>query len=188
MFLFLQPFQILSLLPIQSPPHHQFEKMLCISEVAAPLRGIQKFESHPEDRLWIHFRSSHTIQQEEQIANLVTVDIPKLYKNVVINNHRHSHQKIDQYKYTIFKSHRFSKYISYDEFCELEYVLGDIIQSYIEDKTKSYGIIVDEIFLQPDSFFYEKNGKNPKKKIFSRVSNFCIDRSNYIRHKLYLEI
>ena len=182
-------FKVLSLLPmnnIETPVlhHHIFENVVCVSEIMTPLKDIQILEDKQEDdRLWIHFRSSHKF--EPQLDNLVTVDIPKLYKTVVTSKYNtinRPQEHIDQYKYSLFSSHRFSNYISYDEFCHLEYLIADIIQSYIDDKTteKSIGIVIDEIFLQPDSVFYKRNGKNPSintmltKKYFSKYPTFVL--------------
>lgn len=182
-------FHLMSLLPIhdienQFLSHNIFEKTVCVSEVSSPLKDIQHLEDKQEDdRLWIHFRSSPKFQP--QLDNLVTVDIPKLYKTVVTSKYNRINrpqEHIDQYKYSLFSSHRFSNYISYDEFCHLEYLIADIIQSYIDDKTtgKSIGIVIDEIFLQPDSVFYKRNGKNPSittmltKKYFFKYPTFVL--------------
>ena len=179
-------FKVLSLLPMNTPilHNHIFENVVCVSEILTPLKDIQILEDKQKnDRLWIYFRSSHKF--EPQLDNLVTVDIPKLYKTVVTSKYNRINrpqENIDQYKYSLFSSHRFSNYISYDEFCNLEYLIADIIQSYIDDKTtgKSIGIVIDEIFLQPDSVFYKRNGKNPSittmltKKYFSKYPTFVL--------------
>lgn len=159
-------FKFLSLLPMNNIElsflhNHMFEKIVCVSEISTPLKDIQTLDDNKDGRLWIHFRSSNRFQA--QLDNVVTVDLPKLYKTVVFNKRIEQQKPIDQFKYSLFSSHRFSNYLSYDEFCQLEYVIADIIQSYIDDQhtAKSIGIVIDEIFLQPDSVIYKRNGKNP---------------------------
>ena len=181
---------IITLLPLHTIHNsHVFEKTICVSEVSTPLRDIQKIDdlqAGNKKRIWIHFRSSHKFQQEEQLDNLISVDIPRLYRTEVSRKDHNKksirHDKISYYKYSIFNSHRFSDYISYDDYCRLESIIADIIQSYIDDKiTKNtYGIVIDEIFLQPDSVFYERNAHNPDvstlllQKYFDHFPSFIV--------------
>ena len=142
-------FKFLSLLPMNNIElsflhNHMFEKIVCVSEISTPLKDIQTLDDNKDGRLWIHFRSSNRFQA--QLDNVVTVDLPKLYKTVVFNKRIEQQKPIDQFKYSLFSSHRFSNYLSYDEFCQLEYVIADIIQSYIDDQhTQPIGIVIDEI-------------------------------------------
>ena len=182
-------FKFLSLLPMNNIEpsflhNHMFEKVVCVSEISTPLKDIQTLDDNKDGRLWIHFRSSNRFQP--QLDNVVTVDLPKLYKTVVFNKRIEQQKPIDQFKYSLFSSHRFSNYLSYDEFCQLEYVIADIIQSYIDDQNtaKSIGIVIDEILLQPDSVIYKRNGKNPSittiltKKYFSNYPTFVLIDTN----------
>ena len=169
-------FKIMSLLPIN---YHELnmKNTILVSEVTTQLSNtIQNIDEKKQERIWIHFRSSNKFEQK--FDNLVTIDLPSLFKESVVENI--DNHNIDQYKFNIFNSHKFSKYITYNEFCQLENIIAKIVQNYIDDSTKSYGIVIDEIFLQTDSILYKFNGDKKTittiltKKYSNQYPNFIL--------------
>jgi|TARA_Y100000813_G_C24098330_1_gene321693 hypothetical protein len=100
-----------------------------------------------KDPYQIHFTSHVKHIKKREADRNVYISIPELSATLPT----YDEAPIDTSKahYQYFTQHRFSKYISYNDFCQLEKRMSAIIGQYIQDEQRSYIIILDDIFLQP---------------------------------------
>ena len=136
--------QLLSFLPVHPtvPQNHaivQETKQKQYDQVGQFLTN-----EHPYQ---IHF-TSHTsrIKQREQ-ENRVYISVPELYANLARFDDIALKGSKAHYQY--FSNHRFSKYVTYADFCRLEKSISHIVANYLQDEKRSYIIVLDDIFISP---------------------------------------
>lgn len=135
-------FPLLSLLPVHPPVLQQ--NHVLVSETLHPIQK-KMFNVAVSDKVdtWIHFQSNkHNWQKDE-----VNVYLPDVFRE---NKHIPTTIYSSRYHYNLYTNHRFAKHVSYQDFCILEKQISDIVSTYTSDKKHHYGIILDEVFLQPD--------------------------------------
>jgi hypothetical protein len=116
----------------------------------------------------VHFNSHVSRAKKREDKENVFISIPELYANLPTNDYRPSETSMAHYQY--FTSHRFSKYISYSEFCRLEKSMASIVEEYLQDEQRSYIIFLDDIFIQPMGM--RKYWTFPKNYIVFSTSSF----------------
>lgn len=136
-------FHLLSFLPVHPPVLPQ--NHILVSEASIPNQEKNTFDfsvNHKVDT-WIHFQSSKHGWKE----NEVSVYLPDFFRD---NKNVPTTLYSSLYHYHLYQNHRFSKHLTYQDFCILEKQLSDIVSSYMLDDKHHYGIMMDEVFLQPE--------------------------------------
>ena len=72
------------------------------------------------------------------------------------------------YHYNHFLQHRFSRRITYSDYCKIEKQVSLIIQEYLKDEQHHYGIILDDIFLDTEGI----------RKYWSTEKNYVLVRTS----------
>lgn len=125
-----------------------------------------------ENPYQIHFTSHVSRVKKHKEENRVYVSIPQLYSNLPPNDDIPIQGSMVHYQY--FSNHRFSKYISYGDFCCLEKSMSRIVANYLQDEKRSYIIVLDDIFLQPMGIW--KYWRFPKQYlVFCKIYNSFVD-------------
>lgn len=129
-------FHILSFLPVH--PHEKGNHIL-VSDIQKPLKKQDFNTIRPIDTL-LYFHT-HPIPKRE---DCIDIYLPQLFKE---NIHKVDSFDTSKYHYQHFIEHKFSKHISYQDYCKLEKQISQIIEQYLKDEKHHYGIILDDIFL-----------------------------------------
>lgn len=134
-------FHLLSFLPVHPPLQNNH---ILVSEVSlSNKKNVFDFAVNHKVDTWIHFQSNKHGWKDNEI----NVYLPDLfYENKNVPSHLHS----SMYHYYLYRDHRFSKHLTYQDFCVLEKQLSDIVSNYMLDDKHHYGIMMDEVFLQPE--------------------------------------
>lgn len=120
----------------------------------------------------VHFSSHVSRVKQREEENRVYVSIPELFSNLPRNDDKPVQGSMAHYQY--FSNHRFSKYISYGDFCRLEKSMSRIVANYLQDEKRSYIIVLDDIFLNPMGIW--KYWDFPKNYlVFSKIHNSLVD-------------
>lgn len=116
-------------------------------------------------------------QTDNDLKEKLTISIPDFFQEMLksIPTSSQENLKIETFQTSIehfqyFSQHRFSRYISYNDFCQLEYTLSKIVQEYLKDEKRSYVIYLDDIFIRPMGV--RKYWKGPKNFIYICRENF----------------
>ena len=135
-------FSLLSLLPVHPPVQQQNHVLVSETAHYSDKKVFDNVASQKIDT-WIHFQSNkHNWQKDE-----VNVYLPEVFRE---NKHIPTTIYSSKYHYHLYSNHRFAKHLSYQDFCILEKQISDIVSTYMSDKKHHYGIILDEVFLQPE--------------------------------------
>jgi hypothetical protein len=125
-----------------------------------------------ENPYQVHFTSHVSRVKQQKEKNCVFISIPELYSNLPTNDDIPVDGSMAHYQY--FSNHRFSKYISYGDFCRLEKSISRMVANYLQDEKRSYIIVLDDIFLSPMGIW--KYWRFPKHYlIFSKIYNSFVD-------------
>ncbi len=120
----------------------------------------------------VHFSSHVSRVKQREEENRVYVSIPELFSNLPRSDDMAVQGSMAHYQY--FSNHRFSKYISYGDFCRLEKSMSGIVANYLQDEKRSYIIVLDDIFLNPMGIW--KYWEFPKNYlVFSKIHNSYVD-------------
>lgn len=132
-------FHILSFLPIHPVNHHNH---ILISDIQKPIekKSINTIQSI-DTLLYFH---THPIHSRD---DCIDIYLPRFFKENTL--------KVDSFQtslfhYQNFKSHKFSKHITYEDFCILEKQISLLVEQYLKDNKHHYGIILDDIFLNTE--------------------------------------
>jgi hypothetical protein len=124
----------------------------------------------------VHFTSHISRAKKREDEGNVFISIPELYANLPTNDYRPSETSMAHYQY--FTKHRFSKYISYSEFCRLEKAMASIVGEYLQDEKRSYIVFLDDIFVQPMGL--RKYWRFPKTYLVFSASSFSDSFVDYV--------
>lgn len=152
-------FHILSFLPFHPNSIEKVNHIL-ISDIKKPIEKKNLEKIYPIDTL-LYFHT-HPIKKRD---DCIDIYLPKVFQE---NKLKVESFKTSTYHYQQFIKHRFSKHLSYEDYCKLEKQLSKIIEQYLKDNKNHYGIIVDDIFL-------EHNGI---KKYWDFKKNYFLIRSS----------
>ena len=129
-------FHLLSFFPI-----YPIEKNnhILVSDIQKPIEKKVLNSIQPIDTL-LYFHT-HPIQKRE---DCIDIYLPRVFQEDKL--------KVDsfytsKYHYQHFLSHKFSKHISYQDYCQFEKQISLIIEQYLKDEKHHYGIIIDDLFL-----------------------------------------
>lgn len=164
-------FHVLSFLPIHTPP--PIAQHIILSEVQlSNKKEVESFTTRKKVDTWIHFQT----HKHEWNKNEVNVYLPDFFYE---NQNIPDHFKSSLYHYHLYSSHRFSRHLSYQEYCILEKQLSDVVSKYVQDDKQSYGIIMDEALLEPSGITRYWNFKKNyitilKQKYFENYPDFVM--------------
>jgi len=129
-------FHLLSFFPI-----HPIEKSnhILVSDIQKPIKKKVLNSIQPIDTL-LYFHT-HPISKRE---DCIDIYLPRLFQE---NKVKVDSFYTSKYHYQHFIEHKFSRHISYDDYCKLEKQMSLIIEQYLKDEKHHYGIILDDIFL-----------------------------------------
>lgn len=129
-------FHLLSFFPI-----HPIEKTnhILVTDIQKPIEKKVLNSIQPIDTL-LYFHT-HPIPKRE---DCIDIYLPRVFQEDKL--------KVDsfytsKYHYQHFLSHKFSKHISYQDYCQFEKQISLIIEQYLKDEKHHYGIIIDDLFL-----------------------------------------
>ena len=129
-------FHILSFLPIH--PQEKANHIL-VSDLQQPLKKKEFNNIQSIDTL-LYFHT-HPIPKRE---DCIDIYLPRIFQE---NKLKVDSFYTSKYHYQNFILHKFSKHISYQDYCKLEKQISLIIEQYLKDEKHHYGIILDDIFL-----------------------------------------
>lgn len=152
-------FNALSFLPVHP---HSMEKVnhVLINDIQKPIEKKTIDKIYPVDTL-LYFHT-HPVKKREDCINIY---LPELFQE---NKDKVDSFLSSNYHYQHFQNHRFSKHLSYDDYCKLEKQLSKIIEQYLLDNKHHYGIIIDDIFLDHEGI----------KKYWDLKKNYFLVRSS----------
>lgn len=129
----------------------------------------------PVPRHWMVHRpttirfTSHTRHVKQQKVDEYTISIPDLFER--LQEHPPEGKfETSIHHYQSYQHHRFSKFITYLQFCQLEKALSDLVATYLQDQNHSYIVYLDDIFIQPMGI--RKYWSFPKNYYFVTKENY----------------
>ena len=133
-------FHLISFLPIK--PVEKGDHHVLITDIQHPI-SKSAIESIQPIHTLLYFHT-HPIPKRH---DCVDVYLPKLYKenNIAVDSFQTS-----TYHYNHFLQHKFSRHITYTDYCKVEKQISLIVQEYLKDEKHNYGIILDDIFLDTE--------------------------------------
>lgn len=140
MKLFTFLFHLLSFLPIK--PVEKGHHHILVADIKQPIPKSVVETIKPIHTL-IYFHT-HPIPKRD---DCVDVYLPKLLQE---NKCEVDSFQTSKYHYEHFLQHKFSRHITYSDYCKVEKQVSLIIQEYLKDGQHNYGIILDDIFLDTE--------------------------------------
>ena len=170
-------FNILTFFPIH--PVKKIDHHFLITDIQKPIEKKSIESLKPIDTL-LYFNTRRLPKRND----CIDIYLPSFYKE---NKYKVESFQTSKYHYQHFSRHKFSKHISYEDYCKLEKQISDIVQQYLKDNKHNYGIILDDIFLDAEGikkyWSFEKNYilirtsandklHNPNYIIFDKIQNY----------------
>lgn len=146
-------FHLLSFLPLHNPPRYYHHYLISETKPLVRIKDLNNLRNDVKIDTLIYFKS----HKSDPIDKNVNVYLPDLLKTntVFVENFDTS-----KYHFQSFQEHRFSRHISYEDYCRLEKQIAIIVEQYLRDTNHNYAIILDDIFLQScgiSKYWTEKN-------------------------------
>ena len=166
-------FHLISFFPIHPP-------ISVNHAIVQETKGIQfndiENSLNKKEPYYIHFTSHVKHVKKRETENNVYISIPELYSTDSMDDG--GPIESSRAHYQSFQQHRFSKYISYPDFCRLEKRVSMIVSHYLRDEKRSYIIILDDIFIQPMGI--RKYWTFPKQYAVYAAESFSDDFVDYV--------